>query len=231
MNQSANKYARGVYAVCSSCKERPCSCPEHPSESPASGLAVSSSASNVVSVLRPKSGNAIPFEAFDQYPDLSPYERLLLLYLCRLTIGYGHHTGDLLSLGQLGERSGLRRTALRAALNGLERRGLIERNRRYERASRERGTTHIQVTLRSEVGSEGVEVGRHTTNQVGRYTTNRRSPHDQPLVATRPYLKGSPKSSPKEIQAPAQLVAAMAPIGSLVQLSFSEVEAGLGVSL
>jgi DNA-binding MarR family transcriptional regulator len=194
-----SKYARGQYAVCARCGCRPCACADSAPGDELRGQEPATAAApalNVVGELRRRSGNAIPFDAFDRY-ELPATERLVLLYLCRLTIGYGRQSGDLLSLPQLAERTGLSLATVKRALNGLERRGLVARSRRYERASRERGTTHIQVTLRDEVGSHRADqVGSHRAD--GRSTQSRRSAHSEP------YLKGSPKSSPKEIQAPAR---------------------------
>lgn len=147
---AASKYTRGRYAVCSSCGSKPCSCPGGVPLLPGQlqlKLGHEEALPAVVDIRRRASGNAIPFAAFDRYPELRPTERLVLLYLCRLTLGYGHHGGDLISLTQLAERSGLSRHAVRDALNGLERRRLIERSRRFEHASKERGTTHLRVLL------------------------------------------------------------------------------------
>ncbi len=193
-----NKYAHGRYAVCPSCGCRPCV--------PDCNGASSPSPTAPMTALRPRSsGNAIPFIAFDGYSGLTTTERLLLLYLCRLTFGYGRHAGDLLSLGQLAERSGLSRTAVRRALNGLERRGLIARSRRFERASKERAATHIEVVLPSEVEPETPEVGSQTPYQVGSQTPNGRVANALGWGRKRPYLKASPKSLPKEGEPPPSL--------------------------
>jgi hypothetical protein len=187
----ANKYTRGRYAVCPSCGSRPCAPDCEGNNAPANP--------EPLAELRPRSsGNAIPFEAFDHYQGLPAAERLLLLYLCRLTLGYGHHTGDLLSLGQIVARSGLSLTVVKRALNGLESRGLIARSRRFERASRERGTTHIQVVFPSEVGPERTEVGPNRANLVGPNRANGRSKSGQRSVQIGPYLKASPKSLSKK---------------------------------
>lgn len=139
------KYYSGRLAVCRRCNERPCSC--------ADLVAVTSSpapAPNVRSIQRPASGNAIPFNVWDtiipRY-NLSITESGVLLYLCRRTMGYGHHAGDLVSLRQIAEALNIGHRTAQRALNALQRHGLVERNRRYERNSREHGTTHIQVTI------------------------------------------------------------------------------------
>ena len=91
---NAEKYYRGRYALCERCGCKPCVC------------AVSAPPSPVVRELRPApaSGNAIPFSVWDVQIDrcrLSIVESGVLLYLCRRTIGYGHHAGTLISIGEI----------------------------------------------------------------------------------------------------------------------------------
>lgn len=143
MSRQADRYFTGPLAVCRSCKERPCSCGDQAASSPAP-------AAVPIPLQRPSSGNAIPFAVWDvvipRYK-LSLAESGVLLYLCRRTIGYGHHAGDLVSERQVAMALNIGRSTAQRALDALQRHGLIERQRRFERNSKERGTTHIQVTL------------------------------------------------------------------------------------
>lgn len=137
------KYYSGTYAVCAGCGSRPCVCAAAPAPAPL----------DLVRPLeRPVTGNAIPFAVWDvviaRY-ELSIAESGVLLYLCRLTIGYGRHSGDLISVRRIASGLRIGRGTAERALNSLQRRGLVELQRRYERNSRERGTTHIRVTLPS----------------------------------------------------------------------------------
>jgi len=136
------KYYQGAYALCSACGARPCCCPV-----PAAPAAP---APNLRSITRPVSGNAIPFTVWDQLiPQftLDIHESGILLYLCRRTIGYGLHAGDVVSLGELAAALNISRRQAARALDALERHRLIERTRRYERGRREHAATHIRVTL------------------------------------------------------------------------------------
>ena len=136
------KYYSGTYAVCASCSSRPCICGDQ--------AAAPAPADNVRSLTRPASGNAIPFVVWDELIaryELSIVESGVLLYLCRVTIGYGKHAGDLISISRVAAALRISARGAQNALNTLQRHGLIERNRRYERNSREHGTTHITVCL------------------------------------------------------------------------------------
>jgi hypothetical protein len=135
-----SKYTTGRYSVCPGCGERPCSCP----------AAAAPPAKIVALRAAPASGNAIPFKVWDvliAQHELSIVESGVLLYLCRETIGYGHHGGDLVSLNQVANALRIDRRSAMRALERLSYLGLIERTRRFEQGKREYGKTHIRVTL------------------------------------------------------------------------------------
>lgn len=134
------KYSHGRYAVCDGCGARPCICPPS-TDTPTSPIPITPA---------PKSGNAIPFAIWDvviaQY-ELEHRDSSMLLYLCRLTIGYGHHAGDLISIAQLAHGLRISTASVKRSLTRLELLKLIERTRRREPGSRECAVTHIRVTL------------------------------------------------------------------------------------
>ena len=138
------KYFSGTYAVCKTCGARPCACQaDAPAPAPRPLVALAPA---------PVSGNAIPFVIWDQLiaaHQLSIVESGVLLYLCRLTHGYGHHAGDLISIAQLASGLNIGRSSAKRALARLDELGLIERNRRHERARKEYATSHIRVMLPS----------------------------------------------------------------------------------
>ena len=136
----AAKYFRGTYALCERCGSKPCVC------------AVPAAAPAPVRELHaaPASGNAIPFIVWDVLIDayeLSVVESGVLLFLCRRTIGYGHHLGALLSITDIAYGLRIGRASAKRALDRLDAAGLIERNRRNEAGSKEYAHTHIRVTL------------------------------------------------------------------------------------
>jgi hypothetical protein len=136
----SSKYFSGRYAVCADCGEKPCSC----------ATAAISPANIVPLRAAPASGNAIPFVVWDTLiaaHQLSIVESGVLLYLCRRTIGYGQHGGDLISLSGIACGLRISRRATMRALERLSYYGLIVRTQRREEGSQEYARTHIRVTL------------------------------------------------------------------------------------
>lgn len=138
-----SKYFRGIYALCAVCGCKPCVCVSAPAVS-----------AHVPAVRRtPASGNAIPFIVWDVLiaeKELSIFESGVLLYLCRMTHGYGQHGGTCLSIAEIAGALRISRSAATRALTRLAEFGLIERTQRREEGRYEYARSHFRVVLERE---------------------------------------------------------------------------------
>jgi hypothetical protein len=108
--------------------------------------------SNVVSLTRPKSGKAPPFEIFDKFvPELrlKQYETNILNFLIRETWGRerGLFYGREISMRLIMKHCNLGGAMAFKGLNGLESRGLIRRKKGLVPGKLEFKTSHICVIL------------------------------------------------------------------------------------
>jgi Bacterial regulatory proteins, gntR family len=135
----------GKYALCAKCKMRPCHCTELSSDtSPAPAP------SPIRAIGAPAPGNAIPYAVWDTIIPayhLSVSEGAVLAYLCRVTIGYGKHEGDYISLRRIADALNMDRATARRALVTLAAHHLLIITGRRQLASQGRAKNHIRVTL------------------------------------------------------------------------------------
>jgi DNA-binding MarR family transcriptional regulator len=157
------KYYRGSYALCPQCGARPC-VPSCPTQAPQPGAeAASRGTTKAVLVAMPtvdsetgthapqnRDQRAFPWIVSDKLVrqlGITGNRFHLLYYLHRETYGRGQPNGAYLSNKHIAEGTLISETTVKELLNWLERNRLIERNRGFERSSRERATTHILVTI------------------------------------------------------------------------------------
>lgn len=138
-------YFTGQYALCATCKARPCLCNEAPAP-----LTVVRPAPAKVGPSARSAGNAIPFAIWDvliaRY-ELTIYESGVLVYLCRRTIGYGKPAGALFSQRRIADALNISRSAGERAVNGLVAKELIQVVPRTSHCTMARLMSHIRVTL------------------------------------------------------------------------------------
>lgn len=142
-------YYAGKYALCRTCKARPCLC-----VAAATGPLLVEVKKDTSSTLpqQASSGNAIPFVIWDRIiPEygLTLAQGAVLLYCCRKTIGYGRHGGDRLSVRDIAAALNISKATAARAVGDLVAMQLLSVTVLSRHSAGERAWTVIRVTLPS----------------------------------------------------------------------------------